>query len=110
MMSVKKSVGSSIKKFGAVDVAVSVCEELSYGGTSPNCARTSSRPLGEKSTAIAVIVSPLTSAESRDLFSNERRSPHISPDAARAYPAIQRTQAIQVIQVTQMIQTSLEVY
>jgi len=38
-------------------------------------------------------------------FGNERRSPPISPDAARAYPAIQQTQAIQV---TQMTQTSLE--
>jgi len=49
-------------------------------------------------------------AESRALFGNERRSPHISPDAVRAYTAIQRTQAIQVTQVIQMIQTSLKIH
>src|SRR5260221_1982593 len=46
-------------------------------------------------------------AESRDQFGNERCSPHISPDAVRAYIAIQQTQAIQV---TQMIQASLKTH
>jgi hypothetical protein len=35
-------------------------EELFYGSSIPNCARTSSRPLGEKSAVIDVIVSPVT--------------------------------------------------
>jgi hypothetical protein len=34
--------------------------KLSYESSSPDCARTSSRPLGEKSAVIAVIVSPVT--------------------------------------------------
>src|SRR6266852_4156882 len=50
---------------------------------------------------------PFTSAESRDLFGNKRRSPPISPDAVRAYTATQRTQAIQM---TQMTQTSLKTH
>ena len=49
-------------------------------------------------------------AESRDQFGNEGCSPPISPDAVRANIAIQRTQAIQVIQMTQTIQTSLKTH
>ncbi len=55
------------KKFGEVEVAVSVCEELSYGSTSPSCAKTSSRPLGEKSVAIAIIVRRAFETPSRSL-------------------------------------------
>jgi hypothetical protein len=47
------------------------------------------------------------SVESRDLFGNERRSPHIFLGAVRAYTAIQRTQETQE---TQMIQTSLKIH
>ena len=46
--------------FGEEAVAASVCEKLSYGSFNPNCARTSSRPLGEKSAVITVIVSSVT--------------------------------------------------
>jgi hypothetical protein len=56
---VKESVDETVKKagssFGKEDVAASACEKLSYGSSSPNCARTSSRPLGEKSAVITVI-------------------------------------------------------
>src|SRR5260370_15482536 len=47
---------------------------------------------------------PFTSAESRALFGNKRRSPHISPDAVRAYTAIHRTQETQMTQMPQMNQ------
>src|SRR5258708_8715215 len=53
---------------------------------------------------------PFTSAESRAHFGNKRRSPPISPDAVRAYTAIQRTQATQMTQMTQMTQTSLKTH